>query len=112
MMADCEKNLAQSNSVFIYPEGTRSPNGKIKDFKPGAFILAHKAQVPILPIVLTNTSQALPKWKMTTSGIHRIKVRVLEEIPYEQFASLSVQETTDLVHRIMIKELAKLNAVC
>jgi 1-acyl-sn-glycerol-3-phosphate acyltransferase len=110
MMEDCEKTLAEGNSVFIYPEGTRSPDGEIKEFKLGAFILAQKAQMPILPIVLTNTGKALPKWKMNTSGIHRIKMRVLEEIPYEQFAGLSAPETAALVRRIMITELAKLNS--
>jgi 1-acyl-sn-glycerol-3-phosphate acyltransferase len=110
MMEDCEKALAECNSVFIYPEGTRSPDGEIKDFKLGAFILAKKAQVPILPIVLTNTGKALPKWKMESSGIHRMKERVLDEIPYEKFAKLSVEETAALVRRTMIAELARLNA--
>jgi 1-acyl-sn-glycerol-3-phosphate acyltransferase len=108
MMADCEKTLAEGNSVFIYPEGTRSPDGEIKDFKPGAFILAKNARVPILPIVLDGTGNALPKWKMNTSGIHRIKVRVLAEIPYEKFAALTVEETAGIVRKIMIRELAGL----
>ncbi|PKN76231.1 MAG: 1-acyl-sn-glycerol-3-phosphate acyltransferase [Deltaproteobacteria bacterium HGW-Deltaproteobacteria-10] len=109
MMEDCEKTLAEGNSVFIYPEGTRSLDGEIKDFKPGAFILAHKAKAPILPIVLTNTGKALPKWKMNTSGIHRIKERVLDEIPYAEFAHLSVEETANHVRRIMVAELVRLN---
>jgi len=45
---------------------------------------------------------------MNTEGIHRIIVRVLDEIPYEQFANLSVEETADMVRQIMIGELAKL----
>lgn len=110
MMEDCEKTLAKGNSVFIYPEGTRSLDGEIKEFKLGAFILAHKIKTPILPIVLTNTGKALPKWKMNTSGIHRINVRVLDEIPYEQFAALSMEDTAAYVRRIMIEELGKLNA--
>lgn len=110
MMEDCEKTLAEGNSVFIYPEGTRSQDGEIKDFRPGAFILAHKAKAPILPIVLTNTGKALPKWKMNTSGIHHIKERVMDEIPYEKFAHLSVEETANYVRRLMIEELARLNA--
>jgi len=107
MMTDSEKTLAAGESVFMYPEGTRSHDNEIKDFKPGAFILAKQAKVPILPIVLNGTGSALPKWKMNTKGIHRIIVRVLDEIPYEQFANLSVEETADLVRQIMIGELAK-----
>lgn len=108
MMIDSENTLAVGESVFIYPEGTRSQDNEIKAFKPGAFILAQQAKVPILPIVLNGTGIALPKWKMNTEGIHRIIVRVLDEIPYEQFANLSVEETADMVRQIMIGELVKL----
>jgi 1-acyl-sn-glycerol-3-phosphate acyltransferase len=108
MMAASEKNLAAGESVFIYPEGTRSLDCKIKAFKPGAFVLARNARVPILPIILNGTGNALPKWKMKTKGIHRIIVRVLEEIPYEKFAGLSIEETGEFVRGIMIGELAKL----
>jgi 1-acyl-sn-glycerol-3-phosphate acyltransferase len=108
MMTDSENTLAAGESVFIYPEGTRSQDNEIKDFKPGAFMLALQAKVPILPIILNGTGIALPKWKMNTQGINRIIVRVLDEIPYEQFADLSAEETADMVRRIMITELAKL----
>jgi 1-acyl-sn-glycerol-3-phosphate acyltransferase len=108
MMSDSENTLAAGESVFIYPEGTRSQDNEIKTFKPGAFLLAKQAKVPILPIVLNGTGIALPKWKMNTQGINRIIVRVLDEIPYEQFANLSVEETAEMVRQIMITELAKL----
>lgn len=94
--------------MFIYPEGTRSPDSEIKAFKPGAFLLAKSARVPILPVVLNGTGNALPKWKMKTSGLHKIKVRVLDEIPYEKFANLSLDETIDFVRGLMIGELARL----
>jgi 1-acyl-sn-glycerol-3-phosphate acyltransferase len=102
MMTDSEKTLAAGESVCIYPEGTRSHDNEIKAFKPGAFILAKQAKVPIMPIVLNGTGIALPKWKMNTKGIHRIIVRVLPEIPYERFADLSVEETAAMVRQIMI----------
>jgi 1-acyl-sn-glycerol-3-phosphate acyltransferase len=108
MMVDSGKALAAGESVFIYPEGTRSQDNEIKTFKPGAFLLAKHAKVPILPIVLNGTGIALPKWKMNTQGVHRIIVRVLDEIPYERFNNLSVEETANMVRQIMIPELAKL----
>ena len=42
MFADCERALAEGNSLFVFPEGTRSETGSLKPFKSGAFILAKK----------------------------------------------------------------------
>ncbi len=108
MMRDAERALAGGSSVFFFPEGTRSKDGNIKDFKPGAFILAKKKEVPILPVVLNGTSDALPKYSMKTAGVHRIRVRVLPEIPYEKFRDLSLDETVRLVRDTMIDGLSSL----
>ena len=56
--------LRAGKSLVIAPEGTRSATGELLDFKPGAFILARKEQVPIIPVVLHNVSDALPKGKL------------------------------------------------
>jgi putative phosphoserine phosphatase/1-acylglycerol-3-phosphate O-acyltransferase len=53
--------LASGRSLVIAPEGTRSTLGDIQPFKHGAFFLAKKAKVPVVPIVLHNVKDALPK---------------------------------------------------
>jgi putative phosphoserine phosphatase/1-acylglycerol-3-phosphate O-acyltransferase len=53
--------LAGGRSLVIAPEGTRSTLGDLQPFKQGAFYLAKKARVPIVPIVLHNVKDALPK---------------------------------------------------
>lgn len=85
-----------------------SRDGRIKDFKLGAFTLAKEKQVPILPIVVTGTKDALPKHQMKTHGVHQIRIRVLPEIPSTAFKDLSVQETADMVRNVMIEGLDKL----
>jgi putative phosphoserine phosphatase/1-acylglycerol-3-phosphate O-acyltransferase len=53
--------IASGRSLVIAPEGTRSTLGDIQPFKHGAFYLAKKAGVPVVPIVLHNVKDALPK---------------------------------------------------
>lgn len=52
--------LGGGRSLLVAPEGTRSTLGEIQPFKHGAFFLAQKAGVPVVPIVLHNVKDALP----------------------------------------------------
>lgn len=77
MMARCEKTLEQGSSLMMFPEGTRSATGELKAFKPGAFELAVNAGVPVVPIVIQGTHDALPKHGFVLRGRHAITVTVL-----------------------------------
>lgn len=66
------KGLKSGLPLVIFPEGGRSPDGEIKPFLPGAFFLAIKAQVDVVPIALVGTYELLP---MNT---YHIKSRPLE----------------------------------
>jgi len=48
-------------SVVIFPEGTRSPDGRIQPFKKGGFVLAIQSGVPIVPVIIQGTSAIRPK---------------------------------------------------
>lgn len=61
MMGECEAALAAGIPVMIFPEGTRSKDGKLLPFKDGAFSLAIKAGVPVLPVAITGTHKMRPK---------------------------------------------------
>ncbi|AHG87621.1 phospholipid/glycerol acyltransferase [Gemmatirosa kalamazoonensis] len=60
-LAQCKDRLGKRVSVMIFPEGTRSPNDELLQFKGGAFSLAVDAQVPILPIAIAGTRDAMAK---------------------------------------------------
>ena len=66
--------------LVIFPEGGRCADGRIQPFLPGAFFLAIKAQVDIVPIALVNTYELLP---MDTFHIkpRSLEMRVGEPIP-------------------------------
>jgi 1-acyl-sn-glycerol-3-phosphate acyltransferase len=55
--------LAQGRSFLAFPEGTRSRDGRLGKFKKGAFIMAIKAQTPIIPITILNSARVQPPGK-------------------------------------------------
>ena len=111
MMAACERTLAEGNSIMMFPEGTRSPDGRLREFKHGAFTLAQQTRRPLLPILIHGTADALPKRGFVIRGHHAITIRVLDEIPYEQFAQTSVEQLTNDVRAAMAAALGQRSAV-
>ncbi|MBP7764999.1 MAG: 1-acyl-sn-glycerol-3-phosphate acyltransferase [Syntrophaceae bacterium] len=109
MLAECALHLEEGSSIFMFPEGTRSPDGEVKAFKPGAFQLAKEKKVPILPIVVSGTNKALPKYSLNFTGVQKMYIRIFEEIPYAAFAHLSVEETAEMVRRFIIGKLKIMN---
>lgn len=78
-LAAARERLDEHVSVMIFPEGTRSKTGELREFKAGAFKLAIDAQVPILPLAVHGTRDALRKndWRL---GYATAEVRVLDPI--------------------------------
>jgi len=110
MMQACEENLRDGNSILIFPEGTRSADGRLQAFKLGAFTLAQASRVPILPIVIEGTADALPKRGLVLRGRHAIRVRVLDEVPYESFADKPIDVVIDQIRSRFITELGEVKA--
>jgi len=105
MMEAGAATLAEGNSIMMFPEGTRSPDGRMRAFKHGAFTLALENGAPLLPILVEGTAFALPKRGFVLQGRHPISVRVLDEIPHEEFAGLPVEAVTRRVWELFAKEL-------
>lgn len=69
-------------TIVMFPEGTRSPTGRMRPFKKGAFVLAIEAGVPIVPVGILGSRQIMPKgsWRIRPGTI---RVRVGEPIPVQ-----------------------------
>lgn len=95
-MAECARRLRGRVSVMIFPEGTRSKTPEMLPFKDGAFRLAIEHQVPILPIALYGTRQAIAKhdWRI---GRTRAVVQILEAEPT---AGLTLDDVGALKERV------------
>jgi 1-acyl-sn-glycerol-3-phosphate acyltransferase len=79
-MAECERALEAGISVMMFPEGTRSKDGSLLPFKDGAFKLAIRMGVPVLPIALAGTHAMRPKNSMWFAKAHAC-AKVLPPIP-------------------------------
>ena len=99
--------LSRGATVAIFPEGTRSKDGEIHNFKLGAFNLAKEAGVEILPVVMTGTNTSVKKNKMVNWG-NRVAIRVLKPVSVEEVASMGTKELTLKVQERMVTALAEL----
>jgi 1-acyl-sn-glycerol-3-phosphate acyltransferase len=59
--------------LLVFPEGTRSPDGRLTSFKKGSFFLAERTGAPIIPVAIAGTQRLMPK---NSAGIHPGEVQL------------------------------------
>ncbi|KAG5119678.1 hypothetical protein AAZX31_12G154000 [Glycine max] len=76
----CMDLIKKGASVFFFPEGTRSKDGRLGTFKKGAFSVAAKTNAPVVPITLIGTGQIMPAGKEGIVNIGSVKVVIHKPI--------------------------------
>ncbi len=96
--------MKAGQSFLIYPEGTRSPDGRLQEFKKGAVMMAIKAGVPIVPMVCSGAHRVMEKRSLV---IHpgEIVVEFLEPIDASQFSLEERDALNQKVHDAMAAAL-------
>lgn len=84
LMRRCADLLKRGVSISVFPEGARSPDGKMRRFHMGAFELAVQAKADIIPVLLTNTWDCIP-WHAFWIGDHSLVVRALPRVTPDTF---------------------------
>ncbi len=91
-------------SVVIFPEGTRSPDGKISSFKKGGFYLAVDAEVPIVPVIIKGTKEIVPK-KSFLIKPGKVILEILEPVKTDGYNSRDEKiELLNKVRSILIEK--------
>lgn len=88
--------LREGHSFLIFPEGTRSRTGALLPFKKGGFIMALKAQAPIVPVAIRGAGAAMRKG---SPWIQPVTVRVAFGPPIET-AGLSLEDRDKLILQV------------
>ena len=81
---DAAARVADGASVLIFPEGTRSTDGRLHPFKTGAILLAIKAGVPVVPVGFNGTFQVLPRGRLLARG-GDVVLRIGTPLPTKDF---------------------------
>lgn len=104
-MSEVAKMMKEKKiNVFVFPEGTRNRDGGMIPFKKGAFHLAIKAQVPVLPLVFSSYNDFYSK-KETRWEAGKLTIKCLPKIPTEGLGEDDVQALSDRVREQMLQVL-------
>ncbi len=99
--------LEQRCSVMMFPEGTRTQDGRVRPFSDGAFHLAISAGVPILPLVIEGSRNCIPKnsWKFGEPA--DIQLKVLPPVDTSSFTLTDVPQLRNSVRNAIVRQIAE-----
>jgi 1-acyl-sn-glycerol-3-phosphate acyltransferase len=107
-LLQCARYLRQGCSMVFFPEGTRSRDGEVLPFNDGPFQLAIRERVPVLPVVLDGSRDALPRNSWMFGSTLDIHLRVLDPVPVDGFDVKQAAILREKVRQNMIDELERI----
>ncbi len=108
-----ETEMKKGSSILVFPEGTRSKTGKMRNFQDGAFVLAKRMNCGIIPIVHIGTEKALYSGKKSwvLRGKTKIRINVLDEVSAKEVSKMEVSELKEHLYKIMEKGIEELEGI-
>lgn len=100
------KLLKDGYSLVIFPEGTRSEDGRMKDFKPGGLKLATKSKSRVVPVTIKGAHKIMPKGKLKIMPAD-VEVVFLKPIIVDEEIAKDSKALSDRVKEVIEKELEK-----
>jgi 1-acyl-sn-glycerol-3-phosphate acyltransferase len=107
MLLMARRYLQQKCSVIFFVEGTRSMDGRVGRFNDGAFHLAIKEQVPVLPIVVEGSRACIPKRSLIFGKEANILLKVLPPVDTSGMTIESTDTLRDTVRTMIVRQIAE-----
>jgi 1-acyl-sn-glycerol-3-phosphate acyltransferase len=98
--------LKTGKPFLVYPEGTRSPDGRLQHFKKGVFVMAIKAGAAIVPISVSGSNKIMPKGKFVIRP-GRVRITFHEPVATEGLAMEDRQAIIERVRQAVLAGLEK-----
>jgi 1-acyl-sn-glycerol-3-phosphate acyltransferase len=99
------EKLKAGASFLAYPEGTRSPDGRLQAFKKGVFVMAIKAGVPIVPISVSGSIKIMRKGEMSMHP-GTVRITIHDAVPTEGFSLDERAKVIEIVRRAILSGLS------
>jgi 1-acyl-sn-glycerol-3-phosphate acyltransferase len=84
VLSQAQSWLRRGLHILVFPEGTRSRDGNILRFRQGAFALAQRAGVPVLPVAITGSRKVIPKGSFLFDFIGHMHVEILPPVSVDE----------------------------
>jgi 1-acyl-sn-glycerol-3-phosphate acyltransferase len=100
-MLDSALALLRAGSLFgIYPEGTRSPDGRLYRGRTGVGWLALHARVPVVPVAMVGTDRVLPPGRRVPR-FNRIRIQIGEPLTFGHYEGTGARERRAVTDEVM-----------
>ncbi len=100
------EKIRQGASVVVFPEGTRSEDGRLQPFKRGAFLLALKSGCPVVPVAIKGTNEIVPKGSLRVRpGV--VTVTIGEAIPVSGYTKRNLGELMGRVRAVLARRMGE-----
>jgi 1-acyl-sn-glycerol-3-phosphate acyltransferase len=108
-MKEAADRFKEGASILIFPEGTRSADGRLQTFRPGGFHLALKTKGDIVPVSIVGTHRIVPKGSLRIQKGEATMV-IGKPISIREYSKKTMDQLMERVHETMFQQMQKVES--
>jgi 1-acyl-sn-glycerol-3-phosphate acyltransferase len=100
------ERIKEGASLVVFPEGTRSEDGRLQPFKKGGFLLSLKSGCPLVPVTISGTNRIAAKGSLCIRP-GKVTVTIGEAVPVEGYNKRNLNELVELIWGVMARQMVE-----